>query len=385
MERTAESSPDVIRLDWGWPAPELQATQSLQEILAEVGTKNGFHDAVFYGQREGNPLERQTLAQALSLAGPAEVQPDCLILTSGAGVGLDLILGSHASPSRVCFTQALTYHNALGIIRDRGFSTVPLAESDDGTLDFQVIEEQFRTHSGALCYLIPAFSNPCATTLSDIERERLVSLATRYNILIVADEVYNLLTFGDWVPQSLASLDPSGANVVSIGSFTKLAGPGLRLGWLEFGCSSSKSVLAQRILNRSVVVNGGCLNQFSAWVVGQWLRAGHFLPHLEGVRKTLATRARVLTESLRLNLDAAQVDIREAEGGYFVWLTLQQTRASNVVDELKQYGVGVRPAAAFRCHKTVACNGFRLSFSYYDEATLEEGARRLGQYLCSTS
>ena len=60
------------------------------------------------------------------------------------GVGLDLILESVSEERRLVLRSLLTYHNALGIIRDRGFSTLALAETEDNELDLEKIEAQFR-------------------------------------------------------------------------------------------------------------------------------------------------------------------------------------------------------------------------------------------------
>ena len=126
-----------------------------------------------------------------------------------------------------------------------------------------------------------------------------MDLALRYNVKIIADEVYRLLPFRKQSAQaSFASLDPSGECVVSLGSFTKIAGPGLRLGWLEFGSSVTESSWASRISTQSVFINGGCLNQFSAWVVSQWLDGGGFPAHLSKVRESLAMRAEALFSPL---------------------------------------------------------------------------------------
>ena len=46
---------------------------------------------------------------------------------------------------------------------------------------------------------------------------------------LVADEVYPLLHFGTPTPPPLRRFDP-GSTVVSLGSFSKIFGPGLRLG-----------------------------------------------------------------------------------------------------------------------------------------------------------
>ena len=97
----------------------------------------------------------------------------------GRALDLDLILGECQRRTNTCFTQSLTYHNALGIIRERGFSTLALAETEDNELDLEKIEAQFRRCPGAICYLVPTYSNPCSDSLDIPTREALVGLALR--------------------------------------------------------------------------------------------------------------------------------------------------------------------------------------------------------------
>ena len=370
----------VIQLDWGWPSPELQATDTLASVMKECSGRAGFSDALFYGQRAGNLKERESLAAALTRLESTEVHADSLILTSGAGVGLDLLLGAHNGQHKLCFTQALTYHNALGIIRDRGFSTEPLRETEHGAFDFLKIEEQFRRAPGSLCYLVPTYSNPGGTSIDVLARKTLIELATRYDVQIISDEVYRFLSFDGEVTEPLAELDPSGEVVVSLGSFTKLGGPGLRLGWLRFGTTFSESSWGKRVLGRNVVVNGGCLNQFSAWVVAQWLSAGYLDTHVTHIRRCLSERASAFVGALRTHLPADRVSFESPEGGYFIWLDLQNASPPRVLDELKEIGVVVRDASVFRSGAEVAKSGFRLSFSYYGEEALCEAACRLGRF-----
>jgi DNA-binding transcriptional MocR family regulator len=112
-----------------------------------------------------------------------------------------------------------------------------------------------------IVYCVPSFANPSSRTMSMRRRKELVRLARRYDALLVADDVYDFL---QWPaedneekvgPSSLHSqqeyfprlvdidreidggAEREGAdgfgNACSNGSFSKIAGPGVRCGWLE--------------------------------------------------------------------------------------------------------------------------------------------------------
>lgn len=81
----------------------------------------------------------------------------------------------------------------------------------------------------AFIYTIPFFHNPTGAVMPTERCERLVSLAQEYGFSIIADEPYNFLRFDGPSLPSLASYDDTG-RVVSLGSFSKILSPGLRLG-----------------------------------------------------------------------------------------------------------------------------------------------------------
>src|SRR5438876_11935569 len=80
-----------------------------------------------------------------------------------------------------------------------------------------------------MIFVIPNFQNPTGETLSLERREALLALAASHDAVVVEDDPYGALRYrGDDVP-SLAAL--GGAEVVSIGTFSKTFLPGLRVGW----------------------------------------------------------------------------------------------------------------------------------------------------------
>lgn len=107
-----------------------------------------------------------------------------------------------------------------------------------------------------MIYAVPTFSNPSFKTMSLRRREQLVRLAREYNALIVTDDVYDFLQWPADLSTKNFSLEKAilprivdvdryldggaereGAdgfgNAASNGSFSKIAGPGLRTGWCE--------------------------------------------------------------------------------------------------------------------------------------------------------
>jgi DNA-binding transcriptional MocR family regulator len=90
-------------------------------------------------------------------------------------------------------------------------------------------------------------------------RKKLVELANKYNFFIIADEVYQLLHFDTEtsfrLPAPFSALDDDKSpHVFAVGSFSKILGPGLRVGWVI-----AKGSLLERMANCGLIASGGSL------------------------------------------------------------------------------------------------------------------------------
>src|SRR5699024_7218845 len=98
------------------------------------------------------------------------------------------------------------------------------------------LEQLILQHRPKLVYLIPTFGNPSGATLSLERRKRVLEIAARTQTLVVEDDPYGELYFGNPPPPSLLSLSEavpgSRAWLAHCGSFSKILSPGLRVGWM---------------------------------------------------------------------------------------------------------------------------------------------------------
>jgi cystathionine beta-lyase len=204
---------------------------------------------------------------------------------------------------------------------------VPLLRTRDGwAMDFEGLEGAFR--SGASAYLLCNPHNPTGRVFSRPELERIAALASKFDVVVVADENHAPLTLSGAVHTPYVSLgEDCAANAVTVISAAKAWNlAGLKCAVVVAGSSAMRSRLAQ--LPAEVQVRAGHLGVLAAIAAyrdGQpWLRG--LLAHLDRNRSLLAQL---------LSAQLPDIGYLAPEASYLAWL------------DCTRLGLGDDPAAHF--------------------------------------
>ncbi|MGH8196612.1 MAG: PLP-dependent aminotransferase family protein [Steroidobacteraceae bacterium] len=322
-----------------------------------------------YGERQGDARFRAALAAFLREAGDPSATPESLLLTAGISQALDFACSRFTRPGDTVFVEDPSYCYSFQIFRDHGLNIVGIPLDGHG-MDLEQCGRELARHRPKLLYTIPSYHNPTGQTLSQERRERLVALARQYDFIIAADEVYQLLHHGVPPPPSLGT--PAGqSNVLSFGSFSKILGPGLRLGWIQ-----TSPELMGTLLASGALVSGGNFNHFTSHVVRQLMENGELTSFVAHLRASYAARAEAMDAALRRHFgDFATW--RKPQGGYFFWLELPACLdAGEVQAAARAAGTGFLPGTACSTAGGLA-NCLRLSFAHYSVPEIHEGIARL--------
>lgn len=366
-----ELPPGFIDLGLGDPQTSLLPLELLRRA-AEERLAQKDREFLQYGSTQGDGTFRNSLANFLSRAYGLPTDPGSIFITTGASMGLHLICTLFTSPGDTIFIEEPTYFYALRIFADHHLHLVPIQTDQDG-LSIESFEEQASRFHPRLLYLIPTFQNPTGRTLSADRRKRLVELCRQRDILLVADEVYHLLSFSDQPPEPFAAQADSG-NIISLGSFSKILAPGLRLGWMQAG-----SEILHRCTTCGLLESGGGLNPFTSAIVQRVIENGALERNIAKLISIYRKRAGILESLLRQNLPGC--DFTPPSGGYFFWVRLPDGENANSLQiRAKGVNVGFRPGTLFSSQGRM--EGFiRLSYVFYDTDDLEQGVLRIKQSL----
>jgi DNA-binding transcriptional MocR family regulator len=324
-----------------------------------------------YGERQGDIRFRTALAAFLNDAPGCGATPQSLLLSGGISQALDFVCGLFTRPGDTVFVEEPSYPYAFPIFRDHGLNLIPVPLDADG-MDLAQFERLLALHRPRLVYTIPSFHNPTGRTLDQARRERLVALSREHGFIIAADEVYQLLYHGTPPPVSFGTLAEQG-NVLSLGSFSKILAPGLRLGWIQAGTE-----LMRRLCASGALVSGGNFNRFTSHLVSGLMESGELASFVTQLRASYAARADAMHQALRRHLDGI-ASWRKPQGGYFFWLNLPDgADAADYETAARDAGTGfLRGAACTTSGGLKQC--LRLSFAHYNVPDIHEGIARLGK------
>ena len=365
---------DLIDLGIGQPSLSLLPAEALREAAAHR-LELGDRQVLQYGAAQGDGYFRRTLARFLAQHHGVPTEMDQLLITSGVSQALDLICTRLTRPGDTVFVEEPTYFLALLIFRDHQLNVIGIPMDAEGLI-VEALEDNLRKHRPAFLYTIPAFHNPCTVTLSAERRERLVGLSQEHGFTIVADEVYQMLNYTTVPPRPFAAHIGTG-NVLSLGSFSKILAPGLRLGWIQ-----ASPARLDALLHAGLLESGGGLGPFTSGIVHSALELGLQEKCLAHLKTVYAARAAALTGAVRRYLPEP-IEVAEPAGGLFLWMRLRGQRdAQELLAAARRHQVSFQPGSKFSSAGGLR-DCLRLSFAYYETEQLVEGVARLGRALRS--
>jgi DNA-binding transcriptional MocR family regulator len=233
------------------------------------------------------------------------------------------------------------------------------------------LEAALARHRPKFLYLIPTFQNPTGRTLPLERRLRLVELCQEHDVLLLADEVYHLLSYGDAPPAPFAAHGGS-AKVISLGSFSKILAPGLRLGWVQAHPS-----LISRLAGCGLLDSGGGLNPFTSAMVRGVIEGGGLEENVARLVSIYRSKRDAMAAGLDEHLPGAAYAL--PGGGYFFWVRLPGGMdASALQQNAEGLRVNFRPGIRFSSRGSQR-DYVRLCFIFYGSEEIEEGLRRLAQ------
>jgi (S)-3,5-dihydroxyphenylglycine transaminase len=394
--------PDAISFAPGAPHPgffaDLDTGRYVDRFLDHLTHHRGHSRArarrlLFeYGPSAG--IINDLVSDALRRDHGIDVTPAALVITVGAQEAMLLTLRAlFGSATDVLAVTNPCFVGITGAARLLDLPVVPVDETEHG-IDLDGLRSACRTARSAgrhlrACYVASDFSNPGGSRMSLASRHRLLELAEREDFLVLEDNAYGFTAAsGDELP-ALKALDTRG-RVIHIGTFAKICLPGARVGYVladqhVVDTGAGDRLLADELaaLKSMVTVNTSPLSQ--AVVGGMLLAHGGSLAALSRDKTDLYRRnlSHLLAALDRHLPDAERAGIHwnRPAGGFFVRVHVPVPTNLELLEiSAAKYGVLWTPMSQFYLGNA-GDRQLRLSCSYLDPDTIDEGVRRLAAFL----
>jgi beta-methylarginine biosynthesis bifunctional aminotransferase len=184
-----------------------------------------------YAPCEGYPFLLDAIRNRENGMYGLQLEQDQILVTNGALHGLSLIFRSLYRPGAIALCQAPILGSIATILESYGY-TIKYFTSHQGELDIEKLKLECTNPDVSLLY-INTPHNPTGDILSQNALAQLVEMVQRKGINLVADMIYDSLTFDGAQSFTPLSATPCWKNVYTVNSMSKNYGsPGLRIGWV---------------------------------------------------------------------------------------------------------------------------------------------------------
>jgi 2-aminoadipate transaminase len=351
------NKPDMILFSGGMPDNNLFPLQEIDDIYNKL-TEREKQIAMQYGPTGGIPELLDTLQAFLRKKG-LPVDENKLMITTGSLQAINILAKAFIDPGDSIVVENPCFIGAISAFKSYEAEIVPVPLTAHG-IDLEKLEKALRgdKQKPKLVYLTPNFHNPAGTLYTKETKLALIEILKDKNIPLIEDDAYSDLYFYEEDKPHLTTIkamNPKGIDVCYTGSFSKILGPGLRLGWM---------LVPEAIYQKAELIKqaiDACSPSFTQMLAHKFVSNGAVYNYIENVRKEYKIRAEAMIACLHQHLPQ-EITFTAPRGGFYIWLDLPEH-----MDSTKVLKRAIDKGVVFVSGKTfdpdgILNNKMRLSF-----------------------
>lgn len=368
--------PDIISFAGGMPGNDLFPIKEIEELYNTL-TLEQKQTAFQYGPTPGYPPLLESLREYLRAKG-FDVENNRILITTGSLQAIYILTKIFVDPEDVVLTENPSFIGALSAFRSfrAHIHGIPLRE--DG-IDCNQLNDFCATtqEKPKFLYITPNFHNPAGILYSTDCRRHVAELAGLHDIPILEDDAYGELYFDEAtkpIVTPLKVLYDTHCTICYTGSFSKILGPGFRLGWMLVPHEIyQKAELCKQSID-------ACSPNYTQVLADAFLRSGNLATYGASLRQIYKRRRDRMIDAMK-HFFPPEVQWNEPKGGFYIWcsvpasldmtLLLKRTMERGAIFVV---GSTFDPAGNDMTH-------FRLAFSHTPESHIERGIQIIGDTL----
>jgi DNA-binding transcriptional MocR family regulator len=298
------------------------------------------------------------------------------MITTGSLQAINILGKVLIDPHDLVLTENPCFIGAISAFKSFQADLKGIDLDDDG-IDIVALKDYLQRHKlvpPKFIYLTPNFHNPAGTLYTQKRKEELIPILKENDLMLIEDDAYGDLYFDEEAKVRVIPFKALYEKEITIcytGSFSKILGPGFRLGWM---------LVPQEIYQKAELVKqsiDACSPNFTQVLADEFVRSGQIDNYIQKMRVIYKRRKDTMAAAIR-NYFPQEITWSEPRGGFYIWLKLPAKL--DVMAVLKD---SIDKGAVFVIGKTFDPEGkdnshFRLAYSHTPEDKIEQGIKILG-------
>jgi len=345
-------------LNFNYPSLPGQA-ELLRNALRQLASGGDLESLLRYQPHAGRLHERASVARHL-LARGLTAEAEQVLIVSGAQHGLAVTMMALLQPGDVIAADALTYSGFIVLAEALHLEIVPIPVTEQGP-DLEALDSLCRNRRVRAVYSMPTLHNPLGWVMSADQRDLLVTIARKHDLLIIEDAAYAFLAENP--PAPIAQLAPE--RTVYVSGLSKSVATGLRVGFVA--APIEKVPALERTIRATTWNTPGVLTA----IASTWLDDGTVM-QLEAEKRQDAQARQTMAAEVLAGLPCIC-----HPSSYFLWLPLSEdARADQIAAALLREKVAVSTAEPFATSAYVP-HAIRLALGSAEMGALREALEKV--------
>lgn len=364
---SARQDPDVLSLGGSSPDLTQSTLKPLWKQLQRIGQKQQ-EAALSYDNLAGLVPLREQIARLMVDSG-CQLQAEDIVVTTGCTEALSVAVRAVAQPGDIIAVESPVFHGILQILCGLNIKVIEIPTDFTTGINLEALELVLEQWPVKAVITVPHCNNPLGFMMPPERKRALLTLAQRYDIAIIEDDVYGELAYEYPRPATLKSADRDG-RVLLCSSFSKTLAPGMRVGWVVPGR------YRDRVLHMKYTSTGSSVSS-TQLAVAVFIAQGHYLPHVRRMRMLYQRNLALFSGWVRRYFPET-ICVSRPQGGFVLWVEMPPAfDAVALCQQMKAHNIYVAEGSLF-CASGKYRHCLRLSYAMPLTPAIEQAVATIG-------
>lgn len=362
--QSAEEMDNVISLGVG--EPDFKTPWHIRQ----TGINSLEQGATRYTANAGLSLLRDEIADYYKRKFNVQYDPKTEItVTVGGSEGIDMAIRSLVCPGDEVLVVEPSFVCYKPIIEICGGVPVPIVTKNEDNFKLMPEEIENAVTDKTKLIVLPFPNNPTGAVMRKGDLEKIAAVIKKHDLLVLSDEIYSELTYGDEEHTTIASLDSMRERTIIINGFSKTYS---MTGWrLGYALGPAPIIKQMTKLHQYAIMSAPTTSQYAAI---EALRNGD--DDIKKMREDYDMRRRFTVDAFR----KIGLDCFEPEGAFYLFPCIKSTGLSS--EEFCEKLVMSKRVAVIPGNAFGDCGEGFIRVSYcYSIDNIKEAVRRIGEFI----